>query len=346
MHPHGAGKGQWRWLLTSDLLTVCLSRGRLNGILAQVRLSARLLWSVETAHHTQDLRTLVREVEAFLVALLRTEEHSCVHMQVSEVHLCADIAGWDVAHCYDWQATMLTRARRRRPHGSYTPPEPDACQTHGCPGGSFLWQGPEHEIPGPVYMGHTLETIEFGSHGSPLSCCIYNKSREIKKSGKTWFAHIWHAHGWDGTSEVWRVEFRWKREAMHTLKQDGVFHGIESVADLQDRLSFLWTYSAGHIQGGADGLPDGWLRYVAPSADTNPARWPVHAAWLVVQSAFTTETEPAVNTVTGEVVAHPVSVPLAELIRERHCQQNSKRLAQQVGGCCSTLAAYSGSRKS
>jgi hypothetical protein len=142
------------------------------------------------------------------------------------------------------------------------------------------------------------------------------------------------------------VEFRWKREAMHTLKQDGVFHGIESVADLQDRLSFLWTYSAGHIQGGADGLPDGWLRYVAPSADTNPARWPVHAAWLVVQSAFTTETEPAVNTVTGEVVAHPVSVPLAELIRERHCQQNSKRLAQQVGGCCSTLAAYSGSRKS
>jgi len=45
MHPHGAGKGQWRWLLTSDLLNVCLSRGRLNGILAQVRLSARLLWS-------------------------------------------------------------------------------------------------------------------------------------------------------------------------------------------------------------------------------------------------------------------------------------------------------------
>lgn len=39
-------------------------------------------------------------------------------------------------------------------------------------------------------------------------------------------------------------------------------------------------------------------------------------------------------------MAHPVSAPLAELIRERHFQQNRKRLAQQIGGCCSTLAAY------
>src|SRR6266702_2137755 len=34
--PHGAGKGQWRWLLTCPLLNVCISRGRLNGIIAQV----------------------------------------------------------------------------------------------------------------------------------------------------------------------------------------------------------------------------------------------------------------------------------------------------------------------
>jgi len=164
--------------------------------------------------------------------------------------------------------------------------------------------------------------------------------RELRTSGKTWCADLWRAHGWDGTSPVWRVEFRWKREALHTLKQEGVFHGIKSVADLKERLSFLWTYSAGHVQGGTDGVPDGWLRYVAPSADRNPARWPVHLAWLVVQSAFTAETHLAVQTTTGEVVAYPVSLPLADLIRDRHYQQNSKRLAQQVGGCCSTLAAY------
>src|SRR5215472_9674945 len=48
MHPHGAGKGQWRWLLTSSLLTLTISRGRLNGIVAQVRCSSEYLWSCES----------------------------------------------------------------------------------------------------------------------------------------------------------------------------------------------------------------------------------------------------------------------------------------------------------
>src|SRR6266566_7358875 len=30
MYPHGAGRGQWRWLLTSDLINLCISRGRLK----------------------------------------------------------------------------------------------------------------------------------------------------------------------------------------------------------------------------------------------------------------------------------------------------------------------------
>lgn len=344
MHAHGVGKGgQWRWLLTNDYLNLCISRGRLNGIIAQVRLSSMLLWSFENPEtHTQDLWSLLRILESHLTSLFRLDGSTRLHLQVSEIHLCADIAGWDVASCYGEQDTMLTRARYRRPRGSSVQPEPDECQQHGCAGaaGSFLWQGPKGEAPEPIYNGFTLETLEFGSHGSALSCSIYNKSRELKKSLKLWFHDIWRAHGWDGSSEVWRVEFRWKREALHTLKQEGVFHGIESIEDLSARLSYLWTYSAGHVQGGADGLPDGWLRYVTPTNDQTVSRWPVHPAWLVVQSAFTTVSVPAVNTETGEVVDHPVSSPLAELIRERHYQQNSKRLAQQVGGCCSTLSAF------
>jgi hypothetical protein len=342
MHPHGAGKGQWRWLLTNDFMNLCISRGRLNGIIAQVRLSSLLLWSSEhPGTHQQDLWSLLREVEDFLTCLFRLSA-TRLHLQVSEIHLCADIAGWDVAGCYDQQNTILTRARTRRPRGSASSPEPDDCQQHGCAGvaGAFLWQGPKGEAPEPVYHGFTLETLEFGSHGSPLSCSIYNKSREIKKSGKTWFHDIWRSHGWDGETDVWRVEFRWKREALHTLKQEGVFHGIETIADLEARLSFLWTYSAGHIQGGSDGLPDGWLRYVTPTDDKTTTRWPVHPAWLVVQSAFTTATIEAVNIHTGEVIDYPVSTPRAKLIRERQRQVNKKRLAQQIGGCCSTLSAW------
>src|SRR5690242_9104677 len=60
MHPHGAGKGQWRWLLTNDYMNLCISRGRLNGIIAQVRLSSLLLWSCEHPDtHEQDLWSLL-----------------------------------------------------------------------------------------------------------------------------------------------------------------------------------------------------------------------------------------------------------------------------------------------
>src|SRR2546421_9377776 len=44
VEPHGAGK-QWLWLLTSRLLTVAGSRGKVNDIIAQGRFSSEYLWS-------------------------------------------------------------------------------------------------------------------------------------------------------------------------------------------------------------------------------------------------------------------------------------------------------------
>ncbi len=46
MEPHGAGR-QWRWLLTSRLLNLTISRGTFNDIIAQVRFSSEFLWSEE-----------------------------------------------------------------------------------------------------------------------------------------------------------------------------------------------------------------------------------------------------------------------------------------------------------
>src|SRR5436305_13928208 len=43
VEPHGAGK-QWRWILTSRLLNVAVSRGRINDIIVQVSLSREYLW--------------------------------------------------------------------------------------------------------------------------------------------------------------------------------------------------------------------------------------------------------------------------------------------------------------
>lgn len=323
IYPHGAGKGQWRWLLTCPSFTLAVSRGRLNGVVAHVRLSSPYLWSSEdTTTHRQDIWSLMVELHDFL-SVFFTGGDDLMALQVSELHLCADVAGWDVS-TIEWQRCFLSRARTRIDH-------PDTPEEAGG--------------PGPVvYVGRRLSTLNFGTHGSPLSCCIYDKLREIKVSHKLWMPDLWKRHGWDGSSPVWRVEFRWKREALHEIRQEGVFHGIESLEDLglPSRISSLWTYAAGHIQGGKDGLPDGWLRCALPSeTDPNPSRWEVAPAWQVVQSAFTTETEPAVHIPTGEVVDLPVS-PLAVLIRQRHYEMNIQRLSQQVGGCAATLAAWLG----
>src|ERR1700680_4153442 len=67
-------RGQWRWILTCPLVTLAISRGRLNPMIAQVRLSSEYLW-----------------------------------VQVSEVDLCADSIGWDVAST-NWQDCFVSRA--------------------------------------------------------------------------------------------------------------------------------------------------------------------------------------------------------------------------------------------
>ena len=56
---------------------------------------------------------------------------------------------------------------------------------------------------------------------------------------------------------MWRVEFRFKRDFLHQLKQP-----IEGAYVLLDVLPALWSYAAGSLTGGFDDLPDGWLRYV------------------------------------------------------------------------------------
>jgi hypothetical protein len=85
---------------------------------------------------------------------------------------------------------------------------------------------------------------------------------------------------------VWRVEVRFTRPAFRE------FPDVSGAYDVLDHLGDLWAYAVGHLGGGEDGLPDGWLRYVIPSDDTNRARWPVHPAWEVIQRAADEEPLP------------------------------------------------------
>jgi len=182
--------------------------------------------------------------------------------------------------------------------------------------------------------------LPFGKHTSAVSCLIYDKTHEIKYHSpeKQWLHDLWlrllDRDGqplWRDHQPVWRVEFRFKRKALHEF-------GIESLWELLAHLADLWAYAAGHVGGDADGLPDGWLRYVVPSEDTNRSRWLVHPVWQVVQAPFT-----PVGLASGEPapsVVPPVLAPLGTFIRQRKYEVNMGRAIAAFAGYASTAEAF------
>lgn len=100
--------------------------------------------------------------------------------------------------------------------------------------------------------------------GAVHSCCIYDKTAEVKVSQKQWLYEVWKANGWDGESKVVRVEFRYEREFLKAMH-------VEDPYELLCALDGMWAYSSLR-----------WLRHVEPDGDTNRARWKTSAAWEVV----------------------------------------------------------------
>jgi hypothetical protein len=285
LEPHGAGK-QWRWLLSCRWLSIAVSRGKFNDIIAQVRFSSEYLWSEAWAGDA------ISKVHDLLMSIFGES----IVLQVSEVHLCADVAGFDLTSV-DFEQHFVTRVRKN--DAIYAP-----------------------LVDGVALDCHRVSSLRFSSHGSPISCVIYNKVLEIEqKSHKTWFYDLWRAHGWDGESPVSRTEFRFKRDFFRNLTAP-----INGAYDLLDHLKPLWDYAAGRLCGGSDGLPDGWLRYVVPSDDSNRSRWLVHPVWAVVQSAF----------------AEPVETVPEPIVRKRVREVNVERGVAAIIGYFSTLAAWLG----
>ncbi|GAC1621363.1 MAG: hypothetical protein NVS4B7_13190 [Ktedonobacteraceae bacterium] len=267
MRPHGAGI--WSWLVYSDDIKLSLSYGTMNGgIFCQARFSAHLLWSISS--------------ESALIALdamLYDFIGSMVYQQASEIHLCADVQRWDVS-TLDWQNAFVSRVVRIRER-----PEPPTEEEQA--GGlspsdlrkleASIQDGIHNDdaetaaYPMVTTTHRKIATLDFGSHGSNISCQIYNKSAEIKVHNKGWFEPIWAAcPDYNPDLTVWRVEFRIKRKFLAT------FHLNEAFSVLS-QLELLWKYATME-----------WLRYVdlSLSSDTNKSRLPTHAAWEVIQSAY------------------------------------------------------------
>lgn len=103
--------------------------------------------------------------------------------------------------------------------------------------------------------------ISFGA-GNEVSARLYDKTREILKSGKDYMRPLWAGEGWDGATPVWRMEFQIRREG---LPEPMTGTAGESIA----LCGSLWRY-----------LCQEWLRLAVPSdSDGTRSRWPTHPLW-------------------------------------------------------------------
>ena len=250
--PHGAGR-QWRWILHSPSIHVDVGLGKLTHIVAKARLSSAFLWEHE-------IGVALTLLYGFLADFLQIP----FTLQVSEAHLCVDVAGWELS-----LADLPVFITRSRSKGLRLFP----VEVPGTDEDSFI-------TPGDMrlqFAGRRLATLDF-SKGAPHACCIYDKTAEIQISRKDWMQEVWTSNGWDGESRVTRVEFRYKRECLREM-------GIEEAYAFLDQIPSLWAYSTKQ-----------WLRHTMPNGDPNRARWPISPLWRIVQQAsFFCDGTPAVR---------------------------------------------------
>jgi hypothetical protein len=102
--------------------------------------------------------------------------------------------------------------------------------------------------------------------GGGLSARLYDKTKEIEKSNKTWLYPLLQEGGWFGELPVWRLEFQFRRQVLKDF-------GIDNTKDLIESQTKLWRYAASK-----------WLRLVQRSEnDQQKSRWPLHPLWQTLQ---------------------------------------------------------------
>jgi hypothetical protein len=104
--------------------------------------------------------------------------------------------------------------------------------------------------------------------GGDISLRLYDKTLEIRGSGKDHAKRQWRQRGWDGASAVWRVEAQVRRNALRQFT-------VRSVDDVTRRIGELWRY-----------VVEQWCRLVVPNPeDRTPSRWPTHPFWASIANA-------------------------------------------------------------
>jgi hypothetical protein len=116
------------------------------------------------------------------------------------------------------------------------------------------------------YYGSKITGWVFGS--GPLMMRIYDKRAQSKIVHKEWFYDLWKQGGWDGQSDVTRVEIQLRREFLKDFN-------VTSFDSLQEALGDIFRY-----------ITQDWFTLREPSRDKNRSRWPVTPFWSEVQTAI------------------------------------------------------------
>jgi len=237
--PHGS-KRHWRWILRSPSLHLELGRGKYNHVIARARLGSAYLWE-----YGFDVGLML--LYAFVHGLVGPD----FRLSVSELHACADVAGWELT---------LADVERFVTRGHNFAPRVLG-EDEGEP--SFVLPATISRLRGRRCVGFDF------SRGAAHSCCIYDKTTELAVSRKDWMRAVWEGRGWDGVSRVTRVEFRYRRECLRELGVEDAEAFLET-----QQLPTLWAYST-----------KSWLRHAAPTKGLNRTRWPPSPVWERVQRA-------------------------------------------------------------
>lgn len=120
----------------------------------------------------------------------------------------------------------------------------------------------------PFYEHKKLTGWQIGS--GHIMARLYNKSLEIKKSQKDYLKPLWIQNGWDGKTDVWRMEFQMRREFLKLV-------GLAFPHQINEYSPKVWKY-----------LCTEWLELVTPTNDTTECRWPVTDEWKEISTACTT----------------------------------------------------------
>lgn len=117
----------------------------------------------------------------------------------------------------------------------------------------------------PIYPSvDDPETYQFGKDRMVVR--VYNKTKELKKSGKLWMKRLWAEHpDYDPSADVWRFEVQLRRDRLRELSIDAPEEGMAAIR----KLLFYGLF---------------WCTLKIARGDKHE-RWPVHPAWEQLMEA-------------------------------------------------------------